>query len=313
MKKIRQKIAVGLLLIMPFLPVPDMALAAHSSVSAVVTSVPNPVGARDIIKEIIDVVGLKPRFEVRESTEVPNAAAVIYSGKRYILYNPRFVAAVNNAVKTDWAAVSILAHEIGHHLNGHTLIRGGSNPADELEADEFSGFVLRKMGATLPQAQAAIAALTDESYSATHPGRSLRLKAISAGWQNADGQILASSKPGTKTAPLVVAQAEEAEEPEQQVESRPTVRPQAKTVGLDKSSVLGKVTFEAAPREQFYVTSDYELVRVTNNGLEIVGKLSKTNNSKIPFVFESDYFQSLYLTDEGLIINRRGQRIGYVS
>ena len=73
-------------------------------------------GARDIIKEIIDVVGLKPRFEVREAN-VDNAAAVIYNGQRYILYNRQFVAAVNNAVKTDWAAVSILAHEIGHHLN----------------------------------------------------------------------------------------------------------------------------------------------------------------------------------------------------
>ncbi|MDQ4141622.1 MAG: membrane-binding protein [Bacteroidota bacterium] len=295
---------------MSFLPIPDLALAAHSSVSTVVTSTPNSVGARDIIKEIIDVVGLKPRFEVWESTEVPNAAAVIYNGKRYILYNPRFVAEVNNAVKTDWAAVSILAHEIGHHLNGHTLIRGGSNPADELEADEFSGFVLRKMGATLQQAQAAIAALTDESYSATHPGRSSRLTAISTGWQNANGQILASSKPGSKTAPPVVAQVEQ---PQQKIESRPTVRRQATAAGLDSRSVLGKVNFEAAPREQFYVTSDYELVRVTNSGLEIVGKLTKTNSSKIPFVFESDYFQSLYLTNEGLIINRRGQRIGYVS
>ena len=34
----------------------------------------------------------------------------------------------------------------------HTLERGGSRPEIELEADEFSGFVLRKMGATLPQA-----------------------------------------------------------------------------------------------------------------------------------------------------------------
>jgi len=310
MKSIRQKIALGLLFTMPFLPIPDLALAAHRSVTSSVISTPNPEGARDIINEIIDVVGLKPRFEVRESTDVPNAAAVIYNGKRYILYNPKFVAQVNNAVKTDWAAVSILAHEIGHHLNGHTLIRGGSNPEDELEADEFSGFVLRKMGATLPQAQAAIAALTDESYSATHPGRSSRLTAISTGWQNANGQILASAKPGTKTAPPVVAQVEQ---PEQDVEARPSVRTQATAAGLDSRSVLGKVTFEAAPREQFYVTSGYDLVRVTNSGLKIVGKLIRTNNSEVPFVFESDYFQSLYLTNEGLIVNRRGQRIGYVS
>ncbi|QMU31100.1 M48 family metalloprotease [Adhaeribacter radiodurans] len=310
MKKFWHKYILGLMLAVPFLQLSNPVLAINQSKLTVTSVTADSDGARDIIKEIIDVVGLKPRFEVRESEEVPNAAAVIYNGQRYILYNPEFVASVNNAVKTDWAAVSILAHEIGHHLNGHTLIRGGSNPADELEADEFSGFVLRKMGATLPQAQAAIAALTDESYSATHPGRSMRLTAISTGWQNANDQILASTKPGSKAAPAVVAQAEE---PEQEEVSQPNIRRQATTAKLDNRSVLGKVTFEAAPREQFYVTSGYDLVRVTNSGLKVVGKLVRTNNSEVPFVFESDYFQSLYLTNEGLIVNRRGQRIGYVS
>ena len=310
MKKFWQKIASALVLTVPFLQLSEAATAADKYIFSGAVATTNPVGARDIIKEIIDVVGLKPRFEVRESTEVPNAAAVIYNGKRYILYNAKFVASENNAVKTDWAAVSILAHEIGHHLNGHTLIRGGSNPTDELEADEFSGFVLRKMGATLPQAQAAIAALTDESYSATHPGRSSRLTAISTGWQNANTQILASAKPSTKTTPPVIAQAED---PEQPVATRPVVRKQATAAGLDSRSILGKVTFEAAPREQFYVTTRYNLVRVTDDGLEVVGKLSRTNNSEVPFVFESDYFQSLYLTQEGMIVNRRGQRVGYVS
>ncbi len=310
MKKFWQKIAFGLALTVPLLPFPDAAIAANKYTFPGTVAATNLLGARDIIKEIIDVVGLKPRFEVRESTEVPNAAAVIYNGKRYILYNAQFVASVNNAVKTDWAAVSILAHEIGHHLNGHTLIRGGSNPTDELEADEFSGFVLRKMGATLPQAQAAIAALTDESYSATHPGRSSRLTAISTGWQNANTQIVASAKPSTKTTPPVIAQLED---PEQPVATRPVVRKQATAAGLDSRSILGKVTFEVAPREQFYVTTRYNLVRVTDEGIEVVGKLSRTNNSEVPFVFESDYFQSLYLTQEGTIVNRRGQRVGYVS
>ena len=310
MKKFWQLSVLCLSLVVPFFQVPTVAMAANR---LAVVNVQDPSyndGARDIIKEIIDVVGLKPRFEVRESAEVPNAAAVIYNGKRYILYNAGFVAGVNNAVKTDWAAVSILAHEIGHHLNGHTLIRGGSNPEDELEADEFSGFVLRKMGATLPQAQAAISALTDESYSATHPGRSSRLTAISNGWKNANTQIVASTQPGKKQAPPVIAQVQQ---PQQKVESRPVIRQQATTVGLDANSVLGKVTFEAAPREQFYVTKRYNLVRVKNGNLEVVGKLSRTNDSDIPFVFESDYFQSLYLTINGVILNQRGQRVGYVS
>ncbi|MEJ7666929.1 MAG: hypothetical protein WKG07_49205 [Hymenobacter sp.] len=65
---------------------------------------------------------------------------------------------------------------MGHHLNGHTLRGGGSQPQDELEADEFSGFVLRRLGASLAQAQAAPGRrCADEAGSASHPGRTPRL------------------------------------------------------------------------------------------------------------------------------------------
>lgn len=46
--------------------------------------------ARNIINNIISVVGLKPKFEIK-AANIPNAAAVIYGLKRYILYNPSFV------------------------------------------------------------------------------------------------------------------------------------------------------------------------------------------------------------------------------
>ena len=60
-----------------------------------------------------------------------------------------------------WAPVSIMAHEIGHHLSGHTITSGGSRPAIELEADKFSGYVLYRMGATQTAATKAIMALVD--------------------------------------------------------------------------------------------------------------------------------------------------------
>src|SRR4051812_37132749 len=72
--------------------------------------------ARTIIEEIVSIVGLKPNFEIR-SADIPNAAAVNFKNKRYILYNPRFVDELNKSAKSRWASVSILAHEIGHHLN----------------------------------------------------------------------------------------------------------------------------------------------------------------------------------------------------
>jgi hypothetical protein len=111
--------------------------------------------AESMIDEIIDVVGLKPHFETR-SANLPNAAAVIHGNKRYILYNPQFISSLNKSAGTKWASVSILAHEIGHHLNGHALEEGGSRPEIELEADEFSGFVMKRLAATLAEAQLAM-------------------------------------------------------------------------------------------------------------------------------------------------------------
>ncbi|MES2766573.1 MAG: hypothetical protein V4642_11930 [Bacteroidota bacterium] len=146
---------------------------------------------RDIIQEIVDVIGLKTRFEIRTADNIDNAAAVLIGEKRFIFYDENFVKSINSAVNTDWAGVSILAHEIGHHLNGHTLNEKGSTHIEELEADEFSGFVLRRLGAGLGEAQAAMYKLSSEHGSATHPNRGDRLKAIEAGWQKADAQIRA--------------------------------------------------------------------------------------------------------------------------
>src|SRR5829696_6422189 len=121
---------------------------------------------KQIAERVIDAVGLKTNFEIQPAN-IENAAAVVYGGKRYVLYNPTFI---NNLVKTtgtEWAAISVLAHEIGHHLNGHTVSARGSQPELELEADEFSGYVLRKMGATLAQSQAAMKTLATVNASRT--------------------------------------------------------------------------------------------------------------------------------------------------
>lgn len=272
-------------------------------------------GARDIIKEIIDVVGLKPRFEVREAN-IENAAAVIYNGQRYILYNRQFVAAVNNAVKTDWAAVSILAHEIGHHLNGHTLSRGGSNHQDELEADEFSGFVLRKMGASMADAQAAISLLSDEAGSHTHPGRSIRLASISKGWRSANDQIVASARSNSTIArPNTRTQSDEAVVAAAPTRTQTPVRQTTgQRVVLTQQDILRKVTFRAVPGEQFYLTKKMNLIHVKDNGrVEVIGKMANTNNRKYPYVLQSSYFDTIFVGNNGVLVTEDGDRVGYLT
>ncbi len=275
--------------------------------------------AAGIIREITDAVGLQPRFELRATDQVDNAAAVVYGGKRYLLYNPQFLAAVNRAGHTDWAGISILAHEMGHHLNGHTLRGGGSEPQDELEADEFSGFVLRRLGASLAQAQAALAAVSPDEGSATHPGRAPRLAAISRGWSRATAQIVASSQAGTaqpSAQPIALA-------------PRPTPRPAAEaaeaTAVLTRSGgntpvrLVGQLTFRANPDVPFYLTSALNVVRLADESsaaddaavrdAEVVGRLRRTGNATFPFVLEDGRQRPLFVTPGGDVYDQAGQRV----
>ena len=161
-------------------------IGSHEAISWKPTTVPTSSFAtvsegRNIAQQIISIVGLKPNFDVREAN-VPNAAAVTYGGKRYVLYNPNFITQLERSTGTRWAGISVLAHEIGHHLNGHTIKKRGSHHAAELEADEFAGFVLARLGATLEQAQKVMFYIASEHGSRTHPSRDLRMKAIQKGW-----------------------------------------------------------------------------------------------------------------------------------
>lgn len=260
-------------------------------------------GQRDVLREITDVVGLKPRFELLATTQVQNAAAVVYGGKRYLLYNPQFVGAVNRAGRTDWAGISILAHEMGHHLNGHTLRAGGSNPADELEADEFSGFVLRKMGAGLAEAQAAMAVVSDDEASPTHPGRSTRLASIGEGWQRANQQIVASARTAAPSAaPAVLA-------------NRATAPVRTVATTASPVSVLGKITFRDQPNQPFYLTNQLSVVRVdrTDRTAQVVGRLTRSESINFPYVLIDGQQRRLYVSRNGSIYNTSGQQVAMLS
>lgn len=136
--------------------------------------------ASEAVKLITDASGLTSKFIIL-ACNVPNASATIINNQRYILYNQSFMYNISNRINY-WASLSILAHEIGHHLEGHSLMPGGSRPKIELEADRFSGFILAKIGASLEEAQSAIMALVSENGSITHPGKSARLAAVANGW-----------------------------------------------------------------------------------------------------------------------------------
>jgi tetratricopeptide (TPR) repeat protein len=156
--------------------------------------------AERAIEKVLRPIGLRRNFVIIACPNINNAAAVTYEdGIRYIVYDNAFMAKIDQTSNTDWASLSILAHELGHHLQGHTTGKPSFPPsaeelsrkrARELEADEFSGFVMYKLGATLAQAQSAMSTLKDvanEEFS-THPKRWRRLASIQAGYEDAKSQ-----------------------------------------------------------------------------------------------------------------------------
>jgi len=141
--------------------------------------------AQKAVERIVSMSGLRQNFYVMECPNIDNCFAATRNGERLIVYDASFMRRVNSITKTDWGAMSILSHEIGHHLQGHTIKPGGSDPNRELEADEFSGFVMYQMGSSLKDAQSAIWKLTTDYDTGSHPPRRRRMASIKKGYQNA--------------------------------------------------------------------------------------------------------------------------------
>jgi hypothetical protein len=148
---------------------------------SVLNAIPSP---QQMMEDILGVTGLHASFELKEA-DVMNIQASISHQKRMILYNPAYIEWLNRLTGDKWAVMALLAHEIGHHLNGHTMRKGGSSPPLELEADEFAGFILHQLGATLDESQKVMKFIAGLKASDTHPGRMARMMAIQNGWDKA--------------------------------------------------------------------------------------------------------------------------------
>jgi hypothetical protein len=261
------------------------------------------------VQEIMNTVGLKPNFKV-QAARIDNAAAVVYGGQRYILYNPSFIDNLVQRTGNKWAAVSVLAHEIGHHLDGHTVTSAGSQPQLELEADEFSGFVLRKMGASLADAQAAMRTIASDAATRTHPGRSDRLESIARGWNKVSGPSETTSIAKVMQQPLPAPAGSGRSTAPAPVRSS-TVRGNTSSV-LAEQYILGDLSFNADPNVRYYVTTRYNVVKVQNNGLQVLGKLARSNNRTYPYVIY-DERTKLLVHANGTVVSQSGKPVGKLT
>ncbi|WP_176526947.1 M48 family metalloprotease [Rhizobium subbaraonis] len=138
--------------------------------------------ARDVVVSVCDSIGLPANFTIVSVRDRRvNAYATLKDSERLIVYEENFMRSIADANSKNWTGLTILAHEIGHHLCGHTLDTIGSRPPRELEADHFAGFAVSRLGGSLEQAQVVFARLSQRG-SITHPPRDERLEAVKAGW-----------------------------------------------------------------------------------------------------------------------------------
>jgi hypothetical protein len=142
--------------------------------------------AKYAVSQILLYCGLEPNFTIVVDFKIPNAQAYIHRKKRYIRYNPDFMNRIIDSTYTDWAAWSVLAHEIGHHLLGHTVEKFQFSHENELTADHFSGFILHKMGANLEEAIACINKEGNLHGTKSHPPLEKRREAIVEGWKQSE-------------------------------------------------------------------------------------------------------------------------------
>ncbi len=166
-----------------------VAVTTHAPSMAQSTRI-NDASAKEAVHRIVRYSGLLPTFTLREDGSIRTANAYVKGRERIIAYNPAFISGIVDSAHTDRAAVSILAHEIAHHLLGHTLDPQAMHPGDELACDRYSGFILYHMGATIQESLAAIDVAGNVHGTRTHPPRHARAAAIRQGWNEAREQVV---------------------------------------------------------------------------------------------------------------------------
>ena len=137
-----------------------------------------------ILRQAIDYLHHRPDHYVVGPKPGSQNATAYFCGvgghrKKAIDWDPQFLWQLSQQAGTSNAAIAILLHELGHHVNSDISIQTG--PDRELWADSFAGFHLARVN--VPQNEAVAVFYLMGSGGATHPPSEQRVAAAAAGWQ----------------------------------------------------------------------------------------------------------------------------------
>lgn len=136
--------------------------------------------ASNVVKSVCNNLGIQ--YIQTYAGNVGNACASNFQGRPIITYNVQFMNYL--ASKNQWAPISVLAHEVGHHINSDISWYGQFKHSwtKELQADFVSGYVLYKMGASLENAKSAFYIMFSWMGSSSHPDTPRRIDALTQGY-----------------------------------------------------------------------------------------------------------------------------------
>lgn len=136
------------------------------------------------VPEVVDRIGgalrIAPEFDIYIAADEDNAFATVANGRKILVIDVGFLEKLNRVAGTEWAAISVIAHEIGHHVDGFS---GG--PEGELRADYWSGQSLQRLGAARDASTRAILTFGTDFDTSSHPSKHRRAAIIVRGWEDA--------------------------------------------------------------------------------------------------------------------------------
>jgi len=141
----------------------------------------HPSGIPRVVYEIERILRTQLGLKIYLAEQENNAYAKKNAdGSKLIVIDVGFLQKLNRMANTQWAAISVIAHELGHHIDDFS---GG--PHGELRADYWSGLVLQRLGSSEQAAVSCMQKYGSEQDSNSHPSKYKRIAAIQKGWTDA--------------------------------------------------------------------------------------------------------------------------------
>lgn len=150
---------------------------------------------RGLVNGIARIGNFDKDISIVKEDDLSVAAYAKIDGDKYsVHYDSKAIEQLTDNGNPNWHLVAVLAHEVSHIALHRTQSRcssderarvtGGCMPIRtmELEGDRFAGVVLRRMGASLADAQSVFSKIPVQPADG-YPGRQERVAAITAGWR----------------------------------------------------------------------------------------------------------------------------------